>query len=273
MTPRGETEPGQRPEADGERRKQRLGARLVLVAAARAARRCGWRILAAAVAVSLVTAVVDIVVDDVIDRTDLPVVLAADLSASGLTLLGAVFLSGFLSKLVAAGEAGNDRPSVRQILRTLPWGRLIGADLLVTLIVLVGLIALVIPGLVAANLLAMVGPVIEIEDRSVLAALRRSAHLVRQHFWTVALLVLVPVTAASDIATFAPEPLSVRSVLEILAVRGLGEGLAEAAIGLILVTTCRRLITLDRGPAEGRGRRPRDRPRDRAPTVSGKGQI
>ena len=110
------------------------------------------------------------------------------------------------------------------------------------LIVLLGAIALVIPGLVAANLLSVVGPVIEMEDRRVLSALRRSARLVRQRFWTVALLVLVPATAASDLNTFAPEPLSVRSVLEILAVRGLAEGLAEAAIGLVVVTLCRRAI-------------------------------
>ena len=237
--------------------------------AARAARRHGWRILAAAVVVSLITALADILVKDVVDRTDVPVALAADLSASGVTLLGAVFLSGFLSKLVGAGEAGRDRPSVKEILRTLPWGRLIGADLLVALIVVAGVLALVIPGLIAITLLAVVGPVIEIENRPVIAALRRSAHLVRQHFWTVALLVLVPVTAASEINTFAPEPLGVRSVLEILAVRGLGGGLAEAVIGLILVTLCRRLIAIDRTTAAARARQPRER----EPAGSGDGQT
>ena len=84
----------------------------MLVAAARAARRHGWPILAVAVTVCLVTAVADIVVRDVVDRTSLPVVLAADLSASSVTLLGAVFVSGFVSKLVGAGEACRDRPSV-----------------------------------------------------------------------------------------------------------------------------------------------------------------
>ena len=58
---------------------------------------------------------------------------------------------------------------------------------------------------------------------------------------------------------FAPEPLSVRSVLAILAVRGLGGGLAEAAIGLILVTVCRRLIALDRATAVAGAPQSRDR--------------
>ena len=51
------------------------------------------------------------------------------------------------------------------MLRSLPWGSLILADLLVALIVVVGLVALIIPGLIAITLLAVVGPVIEIEHR------------------------------------------------------------------------------------------------------------
>jgi hypothetical protein len=243
--------------------------RAVLAAAARAGQRHGWRILAVAVVVCLVTALADIVVRDVVDRTSLPVALAADLSASSVTLLGAVFVSGFVSKLVGAGEAGRDSPSIREIARTLPWWRLIGADLLVALIVLLGAIAAVIPGLVAANLLALVGPVIEIEHTPVLAALRRSAHLVRRHFWTVALLVLLPVLVASDLNTFAPEPLGVRSVLETLAVRGLAEGLAEAVIGLIVVTLCRRLIALEPAADAAGGQQPRDQ----APARSGEEQT
>lgn len=257
MTPRGQPEPGNR--ADGRRHKSPLGVRAVLVASARAGRRHGWRILAVAVAVCLVTTLADIVVRDFVDRTSLPVALAADISASSVTLLGAVFVSGFLSKLVGAGEADRDSPSISEVARTLPWWRLIGADLLVALIVLLGAILLVIPGLVAANLLAVVGPVIEIEHKPVLAALRRSAHLVRRHFWTVALLVLLPVTVASDINTFAPEPLGLRSLLEILAVRGLAEGLAEAVIGLIVVTLCHRLMALDPAPAAACGQQLRDR--------------
>ena len=93
----------------------------VLVAATRAARRHGWRILAVAVAVSVVAALADTLGQDLVDRTDLPVALTADLSASGVTLLGAVFVSGFLSKLVSAGEAGGDSPGIREVARTLPW--------------------------------------------------------------------------------------------------------------------------------------------------------
>ncbi len=216
-----------------------------------------WRILAVAIVVSIVTALAEIAVDDLVDRANLPLSLLADLSASGVSLLGPVFLSGFLGRLVGEGEDGKESTtSVRRVLRTLPWGRLVLADVLVVLLVVVGLVALVIPGLVAINLCAVVGPVIEIENRPVIAALRRSAHLVRQHFWAVALLVTLPVTVASEIDSVAPDPISVAAVLEILAIRGIAEALAEAAIGLVLVELCYRLIALDRQPAAAEGQEP-----------------
>jgi len=204
------------------------------------------------VVVCTVTAVVEIVVDEFVDRASLPLSLLADLSASGVSILGAVFLSGFATRLVGGTDDGSKSVSVRQVLRTLPWARLVGADLLVALLVVAGLIALVIPGLIAINLFAVVGPVIEIENKPVIAALRRSAHLVRPHFWAVVLLVTLPVAVAAEIDDIAPHPSSVRAILAILAIRGLGEALAETAIGLILVKLCYRLIALDRAPAAAR---------------------
>ena len=72
------------------------------------------------------------------------------------------------------------------MLRSLPWGSLILADLLAALIIVIGLVALIIPGLIAITLLSVAGPVIELERQHAVAGLRRSAHLVRPHFWRVA---------------------------------------------------------------------------------------
>ena len=140
-------------------------------------------------------------------------------------------------------------------MRTLPWFRLIRADILVAVLVVVGLIALVIPGLVAVNLFAVVGPVIEIENRPVIAALRRSAHLVRLQFWKVALLATLPVILASEIDSISPDHLtSAGAILEVLAIRGLAEAVVEAGIGLMLVELCYRLIALDRRQADAEGK-------------------
>jgi len=219
--------------------------REIVEAAARSARRDGWRILAVAVTVSVVTALAEIAVDHLINPNDLTLSLLAGISAAAVSILGTVFLSGFLARLVRAANHGAERVTIGQVARDLPWFRLIRADLLVVLIIILGTLALVIPGLVAFTLLAVTGPAIEIENRKVLAALRRSAHLVRHHFWPVVLLATVPVMVASEVESIAPEPSGAGEILEVLAVRGILEGALEAAIGLVLVELCYRLIALD----------------------------
>lgn len=246
----------QRREAGAERSRPALHVGQVVAAAGRAGRRHLWRVLAVAVAVSVVTALMEIVVNDLVDRANLPLVLLTAVSASSVSILGEVFLSGFLCRLVREtghrGEGDGEGSSVPQVAQTLQWSRLIRADLLVVLFVVIGAIALVIPGLVAMNLLAVTGPVIEIEDRRVLSALRRSSHLVRQRFWTVALLVTLPVILASELESAGPEhPGSAGAILAALAVRGLGEAVVQAAIGLVVVELCYRLIALDRRAEAG----------------------
>lgn len=234
-----------------ERKKTPVGIIAVLTGAARMGRRHWWRILSVALVVSMITVLAEISVE-LLTKDYFPWSVIAELTASGLSLLGAVFLSGFLTKLVGGSRESdsNGRPdngiSIKQVLRTLPWGRLIGADLLVALLVVIGLLLLVIPGLILFNLLALVGPIIEVENRRIIAAIRRSARLVRGHFWTVALLATLPVALASEIESLAPEPHGVKELLKVLAIRGLGEGLAEAIIGLILVQLTHRLLVLDR---------------------------
>jgi len=221
--------------------------RATVASAARAGRYNAGRILLVAVAVSTATAAAEIAVHSFADRTgNLPVTITADLGASGVSLLGVVFLSGFLSQVV--GEAGHGRrhARVRDILRKLSWRRLILADLVVVALVVIGLVALVIPGLIVMNLLAVVGPVVEIENKPVMAALRRSAHLVRRHFWTVALLATLPVTIADEITSAAPHSAGPGAMLTALAIRGVAGAVIESALGLVLAELCYRLMELDR---------------------------
>jgi len=204
-----------------------------------------------AAAVSLVTATLDIVLTDVVDATDLPLALSLSVLSWTLSLLGAVFLAGFLSQLAGIPLPPGQSPSARDVASTLAWGRLAGADLLVALIVVVGLIALIIPGLVFLVLLCVVGPVIDLEDRKALASLRRSAHLVRHHFWTAALLVVVPSIAASLIEGLGPHPDSPAGIAGLLAFRVVAEAPVEAFLGLISVALFVRLARLDDRPAAG----------------------
>ena len=175
---------------------QTLRFRPIAVAVAHTARRHAWRILVVSIVVSAVTVAVDAAADHLLDRADVTTAVVGAVSTSTVSLLGAVFLSGFLCRLVTVDEHGKtehgkteaEGSRIRDVLRSLPWGSLILADLLVALIVLIGLVALIIPGLIAITLLSVAGPVIELERQPAVAGLRRSVHLVRPHFWRVAAL-------------------------------------------------------------------------------------
>jgi len=248
--------------------------RPIAAAVVHTARRHAWRILVVSIAVSAVTVAAELAADHLLDQADVTTALVGALSTSTLSLLGAVFLSGFLCRLVSSTEHGHgatghgatghektghektghektgqaaDGSRIRDVLRSLPWGSLILADLLATLIIVVGLVALIIPGLIAITLLAVVGPVIELEHRSALAGLRRSVDLARPHFWRVAAFATLPLLLANGIVAFLPDPSGAGDVLTTLVIRSVGEGILESVVGLLLVELCYRLIAADRG--------------------------
>ena len=109
--------------------------------------------------------------------------------AAGLiSLVGTVLYSGVISGAVSAHREGTDR-SLADIARSLPYGRLIGADFALILLVAVGFVLLIVPGFAFLVWFALVAPAIEIEHRSVASGLRRSYELVRGNFWRAAVLV------------------------------------------------------------------------------------
>ena len=235
-------------------RETQLRFRPIAVAVVHTARRHAWRILAVSIVVSALTVAVELAADHLLSRTSLTSALIGSLSTSTVSLLGAVFLSGFLCRLVSDtehgdtghGDTGHGGTRIRDVLASLPWGALILADLLAAVIILVGLVALIIPGLVAITLLAVVGPVIEIERQHAVAGLRRSAHLARPHFWRVAAFGTLPLLLSNGIVAFLPDPSGTTDVVTTLIVRSIGEGIVESVVGLILVELCYRLIAADR---------------------------
>ncbi len=230
------------------RRRERRGPGLpvgeIIVAAAQAARRDAWRIFVVAFAVSLVGALAEMIANHLIDRTNLPLLVITSLCASSVSLLGSVFLSGFLCRLVSEPGPGGAR--IGATARSLPWGPLIRADLLVALSCAAGLVALVIPGLIALNLLAVTGPVIEIERRKAWAGLRRSARLVRPHFWKVALIGTLPVLLVSAAESALPDPEHPPALVLGLLARGVVEAVLESVVSLLLVQLCFRLMAAER---------------------------
>lgn len=230
----------------------------ILRTAARTGRRHAWRILAIASVVSLAIVAAEVIADNLVDPHNQAPSIGGTLSSEAISFFGTILLAGFLCKLVGeaehAREAGSDpeRTTIVVVLRTLPWISLVVADILVAVLTIAGLLLLVIPGLLAFTLFALVAPAIEIERRRPLSGLRRSAHLVRQRFWTVALLTTVPQLGLALAESLLPDPHGALHILEVIVIRVLVVAPFEAAVTLILVALCYRLMELD-APATAAG--------------------
>jgi hypothetical protein len=86
-------------------------------------------------------------------------------------------------KMVGADLHGHHIPRFRQFVRDVPWTRLVLATVLFEVGVLVGLVLAVLPAVLLVVFCSLYGPVIVVERPGVWASFRRSAQLVRGHFW------------------------------------------------------------------------------------------
>lgn len=172
--------------------KLRIGS--ILAGAMRLYRRRPIRVAAASLAVLLPLVLVGQVVH-VIESSrshDLAYFAALLPSASELlALLGLVVLGGVMDELVGAEIRGDSQPGIGHALRSLPFGGLVVADLVVTLFVALGAAVGAIPGLVIASLVGIVGPVVNVERQGPMSAVRRSIRLTWPHAW-LAIGVVVP---------------------------------------------------------------------------------
>ncbi|HET9162885.1 MAG TPA: hypothetical protein VFN89_05490 [Solirubrobacterales bacterium] len=116
-------------------------------------------------------------------------------------LLGEVFYTGAVAiSLTHPHDADGRPPGTLEVARRVNYRALIAIDLIFGVLVALGLIVFLIPGVLLFVYLGLAAPVAEIEGRGVSAALARSFRLVRGHFWLV-LAVLLPIEIASDALT------------------------------------------------------------------------
>lgn len=121
-------------------------------------------------------------------------------------LLGEIFYTGAVAIALTHPHDG-EPPSLLEVARTVRYGTLIVVDLIFGVLVAVGTLAFLVPGILVFVYLGLAAPVVEIEKHGVRAALARSYRLVRGHFWLV-LAVLMPIEVFSDVATGAATHLS-----------------------------------------------------------------
>lgn len=111
-------------------------------------------------------------------------------------LLGEIFYTGAVAIALTHPHDGR-QPGLREVARTIRYGTLIAVDLIFGVLVAVGFVAFVVPGVVLFVYFGLAAPVVEIEHRGIRDALGRSFELVRGNFWLV-LAVLVPIEIVSD---------------------------------------------------------------------------
>jgi hypothetical protein len=227
-----------------------VGVRSVLAAAFGTYRRRFGLIAGAALVVFGISAGIDVLFDMAGDIVgDYPGLLAPLLVIAGVATFGTTFFAGLLDRIVGEEERGHPRRSLREVLRTLPYWRLIGADVLLSLGAVVALLLLVVPGLIFYTFFSLVGPAVVMEDRGVFDGFRRSMRLVRGHFWLTLLLVTLPILVEEDVVHGIVALVGDASPLLVFVVNALAGAAVGSVVALVEVTLAGRLAIRKPDPA------------------------
>jgi hypothetical protein len=175
-----------------------------------------------------------------------PIVFLFALAGSTMSQIGITFYAGLLDKVVGEFELGEEPEPVGRVLRTLPYVRLIVADLLITIAAVVGAAFFVIPGVIAFTLFSLAGPIVNIEQRGPVDAMRRSAQLVRPHFWFVLFFVAVPVALEHQAIHVVHDLYLQEALFEIFVVQGITGMIVGSFVGLVEVNIAYALVSADR---------------------------
>jgi hypothetical protein len=227
-----------------------VGVRPVLAAAFRTYRRRFGVIVGAAIVVFGISAMVDVLTDVLADEFgDSPGLVALLLTVAGLAVFGTDFFAGLMDRVAGQEERGHPREPLGHILRTLPYGRLIVADVLLAVLTVVFSIALFIPGIIFFTFHSLVGPALVMEDRKVRSAFRRSRQLVRGHFWLVFLLVTLPILFEENVVHGIVAVFEGLGPLSVFVVNTLAGAAVGSIVAVIEVTLAHRLAIRKPDPA------------------------
>jgi hypothetical protein len=115
-----------------------------------------------------------------------------------LRLAGPVVYAGYLDEAVGREYFSGHRTRFRAVLRALPWGPLVVADLVLIAGAVVGLALFVVPGVAWLTLFVLVGPVMVQEHHGVAAGFRRTLEL-SLHAWPKILLLVVSLLVVEQV--------------------------------------------------------------------------
>ncbi len=185
-----------------------------------------------------------------------PVAVVAFVTATLLRLFGPVVFAGFLDEAVGKEYLFGEHERFADVVRNLPWLRLIAADIVLTIGTAIGITLFVLPGLVFYALFGLIGPVLVQERLGLRPAFQRTLQLSRTAVPLILVLVVVPVAFEHVlhevlVATLHDAGIGARVLVEWLVAVVIG-----ATVGLIEVALAAELIARNPRPpgAAARGR-------------------
>ncbi|MBA2546476.1 MAG: hypothetical protein H0V15_06290, partial [Solirubrobacterales bacterium] len=105
--------------------------------------------------------------EDLVKLASVPVAVAVNLAGEAL-------LSGIVAAFVIDWRRGGEVSPLREIMRKIPYGRLIAIDLILTLGTALGIVLLIVPGVLVFTYLLIAPALIEIEHVTIRESIRRS---------------------------------------------------------------------------------------------------
>jgi hypothetical protein len=172
--------------------------------------------------------------------------VGAGLLILAVNLLGQAAYAGLTAAAVVDWRAGQPLPPLSELLRALPIRRLIVLDIVLTLMVALGVLLAVVPGLFALTYLFVSPAVLKLEHLRVWESIRRSVQLVRGH----ALRVFVIVVGAIGLTELAVQLVAAPfdGVVLLAVVNLAAEGVFQPIEGLAVALVAIHLLEL-RGEA------------------------
>jgi hypothetical protein len=167
-----------------EKRQGRLSPREVMAEMWTVYRRHWAFLVVAAVVVLLPQTIADALleggfeVDHIRSLADVATIGLALLTAA-VNLMGQAVYAGLTAAAVVDWRAGQPLPPLSALLRSLPIGRLIVLDIIVTIGAAIGFVLLVIPALIFLTYVAASAPIMKLEHLGVRESITRSVGLVR----------------------------------------------------------------------------------------------
>lgn len=168
-------------------------------------------------------------------------IIAALVSAM-IGLFGPVVYAGYLDEAVGNEYFHGGRTRFREVLRSLPWIRLIVADFILVLGTAIGLSLFIVPGLIWMTLFALIGPVLVQERLGVVDGFRRTYRLSRGAWKMIAVLVVALLAVENVVHEIVHELFHEHSIWAQVASSWVVAAVVGGIVGLVEVALASELI-------------------------------